>query len=177
MKWIPVLAVCAWIVGCSPTPPRSEPSTVPAKPASTDVAYFGVTVASVPEGIKLKTISKNSPAEKAGLRAKDVLISVNGCKVAKSAELKKAIFTTGAGKTATLSVKRGGNVSDIRVNLGSRRQDGEKPKAEKKKKAGEDDDGDDDDDDDDGMENGNDHQHEHHDMDDDDSEEDEDDDR
>jgi putative serine protease PepD len=60
---------------------------------------------------------QGGPAEKAGLRAGDVITALNGAKVADSAELIVAIRSHRPGETVTLTVKRSGDERQIRVTL------------------------------------------------------------
>jgi putative serine protease PepD len=57
------------------------------------------------------------PAEKAGLRPGDVIVAIDGSKVADSAELIVAIRSHRPGETVTLSVQRSGDQRQIRVTL------------------------------------------------------------
>jgi putative serine protease PepD len=64
---------------------------------------------------------KGGPAEKAGLRPGDVITALNGTKVADSAELIVAIRSHRPGETVTLTVKRSGDVRQIRVTLATQK--------------------------------------------------------
>jgi putative serine protease PepD len=64
---------------------------------------------------------KGGPAEKAGLRPGDVITALNGTKVADSAELIVAIRSHRPGETVTLTVKRSGDVRQVRVTLATQK--------------------------------------------------------
>jgi serine protease Do len=60
----------------------------------------------------------NSPAEKAGLQAEDIILSVNGTKVDATNALSTLIGNYAVGDTVKLKVQRGTNVLNISVTLG-----------------------------------------------------------
>ncbi len=62
------------------------------------------------EGIKILTVEKNSPAEKAGLKAGDIIIEFDGKKIKDPREGLKWIRETQAGKRIPLKVLRKGNI-------------------------------------------------------------------
>ncbi len=60
----------------------------------------------------------NSPAEKAGLQAEDIILSVNGTKVDATNALSTLIGNYAVGDTVELKVQRGTNVLNVSVTLG-----------------------------------------------------------
>ncbi|MDP9271321.1 MAG: trypsin-like peptidase domain-containing protein [Chloroflexota bacterium] len=60
-----------------------------------------------------------SPAEAAGLKAGDVILSVDGASVDGDHELSTLILPHAPGDTLTLSVLRAGSTSDVKVKLGT----------------------------------------------------------
>ncbi|WP_156850465.1 Do family serine endopeptidase [Bartonella refiksaydamii] len=67
----------------------------------------------------LVTDPLKGPAEKAGIKAGDVIISVNGEKIAGTRELAKRIANIRPGETATLGIVRSGKENSIKVKLDS----------------------------------------------------------
>src|SRR5262245_22295473 len=86
------------------------------KPAGEERGYLGVMLSSIPEALQahmkveegalVQQISPGSPAEKAGLRQYDVIVSVNGQNVKGPEELKKRIRDAKAGDALKLGVRR-----------------------------------------------------------------------
>ncbi|TRN23924.1 DegQ family serine endoprotease [Vibrio furnissii] len=81
------------------------------------------------KGAFVSQVLPDSAADKAGLKAGDIIISVNGKKVETFAELRAKVATLGAGKTVTLGVIRDGNEKNYEVTLGE--QSNNKTKADK----------------------------------------------
>ncbi|WP_275724387.1 DegQ family serine endoprotease [Vibrio furnissii] len=81
------------------------------------------------KGAFVSQVIPDSAADKAGLKAGDIIISVNGKKVETFAELRAKVATLGAGKTVTLGVIRDGKEKNYEVTLGE--QSNNKTKADK----------------------------------------------
>ncbi len=73
----------------------------------------------ITEGALVTEVIPNSPAAKAGLKVKDVIIAVNGKKVKNASELKTYIVLTKPGTWVTLTIIRKGKIKHIRVKIGS----------------------------------------------------------
>ena len=72
-----------------------------------------------PAGYKVTKVLPNGPAEKAGLKAGDILVALNGLSYAsQTEEIKKAKETMKPGDTVTYSLLRDGKKQDIKVTLG-----------------------------------------------------------
>ncbi len=71
----------------------------------------------LPEGIYVYTVSKNSPAEKAGLIKGDVITKIEGTEVKKVSELNKEKNKHAIGDSITLSIYRDGQDSEIQISL------------------------------------------------------------
>ena len=69
------------------------------------------------EGALLSGINPGSAAEKAGLKAGDIVLSIDGEKVTGSGDLVAKLYTHQPGDTVTLTVLRNGNQSPIPVIL------------------------------------------------------------
>lgn len=75
-------------------------------------AYFGVT-----DGLLVASVDRNSPAEKAGITAGDVITAVNGRAVHATSELARALQEAGSGATVELSVTRDKKSISIKATL------------------------------------------------------------
>jgi putative serine protease PepD len=87
-------------------------STHPIIGVSVDVQFAG-------PGAQIKSVTPGGPADKAGLKAGDVIVSINGRSIADSTELIVAIRSYAPGDTVTVGVKDGSSTRDVRVTLGS----------------------------------------------------------
>lgn len=65
-------------------------------------------------------IVKNSPAEKAGIKAEDIILEVNGQKIDKDHPLASLIQKYSVGDAITLKVLRGGQALELKVTLEER---------------------------------------------------------
>jgi serine protease Do/serine protease DegQ len=73
------------------------------------------------EGAVIVDVSKDSPADRAGLKRGDVVMSVNGRPVRGSADLRNQLGLIPVEDTAELSVRRGSKTSTLRVTIESAR--------------------------------------------------------
>ena len=74
--------------------------------------YFG---APEGEGILVRSVNSDSPAEKAGVKAGDVITSFNGERIRSAGELREKLAAVEAGKTAKLGVLR--NKSNVTLTV------------------------------------------------------------
>ena len=99
--------------------------------ADADKGYLGVTMSTVPSqyvsqgypaGVLVSEVVKGSPAEKAGLKAQDIITAVNGRTIKTGEALRALLDTYEAGTTVTLTVQRPEGKSyketEIKVTLG-----------------------------------------------------------
>ncbi|MBR6337572.1 MAG: trypsin-like peptidase domain-containing protein [Ruminococcus sp.] len=100
-------------------------------------SYIGISVAEVneelknygvPEGVTVKKITENSPAEKAGLQLNDVITEVNGEKITKSSELIALVKAASKGDELSCKVYRNGSYTDITVTVDETKQETESDK-------------------------------------------------
>jgi len=68
-------------------------------------------------GVLINKVEKDSAAEKAGLKAGDIIVAVNGEKVKKASELRNKIAFKGAGAEITLKVYRNGKFITLKAKL------------------------------------------------------------
>jgi len=91
-------------------------------PAS-EGAWLGIRMRSASSehgGIEVDRVIVDSPAAQAGLRARDVIVAVDGQAISDPAELIRTIQDRAAGAWVPLSVRRGGDDLDLRVRLAPR---------------------------------------------------------
>jgi len=75
-------------------------------------AYFGVPEG---EGILIRNVNADSPAEKAGVKAGDVITTFNGERIRTAGELREKLAGIEAGKSVTLGLLR--NKSEIKLTV------------------------------------------------------------
>jgi serine protease Do len=118
----------------APLPPQ-EPGPAPAPPAVATTFYvsgnfLGVSTEEVtrenmqryglsgePRGVGVRTVVKGSPAEKAGLRANDVIVRFDGEQVTSVRKLTRLIQESAPGHTARVTVLRGGAEQEVSARL------------------------------------------------------------
>jgi len=71
-----------------------------------------------PEGAIVNAVEPNGPADEAGLKQGDVILSFNGRHVEKTADLPRYVAETAPGSRATVEVWRGGKTKTFRVVVG-----------------------------------------------------------
>ncbi|MFD0966371.1 Do family serine endopeptidase [Seminibacterium arietis] len=71
------------------------------------------------QGAFVSEVLPNSAAEKAGIKAGDIITAINGQKLSSFAELRAKIATTGANKEIELTYLRDGKSKDVKVTLQS----------------------------------------------------------
>ncbi|MGD9807911.1 MAG: Do family serine endopeptidase [Deferribacterales bacterium] len=74
-----------------------------------------------PKGALIADVTKGDPAEKAGVKAGDVVIKINGEEIEDSRELVNKIGRMSPNESVTLTVLRGKKQTDIKVKLGERK--------------------------------------------------------
>ncbi len=85
-------------------------------------AYLGVRVGDYQGGAGaiIGTVSTDSPAARGGLRSGDVVVAIDGKRIASSSDLTSAVAAFKPGDTITLTVQRSGSTTTVKVKLGSR---------------------------------------------------------
>ena len=71
-----------------------------------------------PRGVGIEGVLPGQPAAQAGLRAKDVVLEVNGQAIGSPRELQRVIATTPVGTSVKLSLWRDGQAQDLSVTVG-----------------------------------------------------------
>jgi serine protease Do len=72
----------------------------------------------VEKGLLITDVDADSPAGKAGLRAGDVILKVNGSSVESGSDLREEVRKVEAGGQASLTVQRDGRSVEVKVGLG-----------------------------------------------------------
>lgn len=101
----------------------------PVQPMSKKVAFLGVSMTAVnpvlrdyleiPEGqgVMIRLVAKDSPAAKAGVKAKDIVLSVEGEDVGNEHELRKLIQSLKPEQEVAIQVLRKGKTVDLKATL------------------------------------------------------------
>ena len=84
---------------------------------SQDFADFGI-----PSGAAVKAVNEDSPAEKAGLKVNDIIVSVNGEKISSSSDLVKIVKSCKAGDKLELEIYRSGETKEITITVEETKQ-------------------------------------------------------
>ena len=69
------------------------------------------------EGVVIANVQPGSPAEKAGLRARDVVVALNGRPMRTASEMRARLGLTPVGEEIDLQVHRGGETRNIRATI------------------------------------------------------------
>jgi serine protease Do len=77
---------------------------------------------SVSKGVVINDVADKSPADKAGLKAKDVILSWNGKTVTNSEQLTELVGSSNVGDNIKLTVNRGGKNLDLGIQIGERKE-------------------------------------------------------
>ena len=73
-----------------------------------------------PRGVGVREVVKDSPAERAGIRANDVILRFDGEPVTSLRKLNRLIDESSPEHQARLAIRRGGSEQEITVKLGKR---------------------------------------------------------
>jgi len=82
--------------------------------------YLGVSTAAGAAGVEVKEVTSGGPAQRAGLRAGDVILSVDGQSVSEPDDVTGALDGSEPGDSVTVEVERGGDRQQFDVTLGTR---------------------------------------------------------
>jgi len=72
-------------------------------------------------GVEITMVDQDAPAGKAGLKEQDVILTLNGEKIASVEQLRRMIRETPPGRVITLGVSRNGQPMTFKVQLGDRK--------------------------------------------------------
>ena len=71
-------------------------------------------------GVRVAEVARDSPAERAGIKAGDIVVSINGAALESAAQLRNAIALLRVGQTAELRVLHRGSVRSVSVPITGR---------------------------------------------------------
>ncbi len=101
--------------------------------------YIGVTIVDVsketqsyglPEGASVRTIEKDSPAEKAGLKQNDIITEINGEAVTGASDLKMIVTESVPGDVLKVKLWRQGKTLELEITVGEQIQSNTEPETE-----------------------------------------------
>lgn len=72
----------------------------------------------IPKGVYVKTVEKDSPAEKAGIQPSDIIIKIEGTAVSSVTELNRVKNNKKIGDTVTLTILRNNQEMEVQLELG-----------------------------------------------------------
>lgn len=84
---------------------------------------------SLPKGISVQSVISDSPADKAGIKAGDIIIKIEGNEVTSVPELNRYKNNYKIGDTVTLTLLRSGKEEDVKVTLAEEPQEDEENKS------------------------------------------------
>ncbi len=90
---------------------------------SIERGWLGVSVDDRDSGVTIAGMDRNGPAARSGIRTGDVVLAVNGERIATSRGLIRAVAGVAPGNSARLTVRRAGREMEIPVNVGRRPTD------------------------------------------------------
>ena len=82
--------------------------------------WLGVQTESTKEGTVIRAVTPNSPADKAGLKADDILLKFNGKDLVSATALSDLVRQRKAGDEVTLDIQRGDTKITLKLELGKR---------------------------------------------------------
>lgn len=85
---------------------------------SSDKTNKGTTSTTIPQGVLILSVAKNSPAQLAGIKAHDEIIDVNNMRVTSLSELQTMLSKLPSGSEITLSIIRNGQTERVKTQLG-----------------------------------------------------------
>jgi putative serine protease PepD len=91
-------------------------------PATSEVAYLGVSTVQTTDGVTVTGVASGSAAEKAGLRAGDVITGIDSTTISTTDELGSTLRAHKPGDTVQVKVQRSGSSQTVTAQLGARSQ-------------------------------------------------------
>jgi serine protease Do len=112
----------------------TEPFGISSEDSGTS-SYLGVDIADITsdrlgslklkeeKGVEVTMVDQDAPAGKAGIKERDVIVSMNGTSVESKTQLQRMIHETPPGRLITLGLSRDGQPMTIKVQLADRRSE------------------------------------------------------
>jgi S1-C subfamily serine protease len=112
-------AVGQWVAspGMTDDPMALGVVSVPRRPIPPIHGVMGIRLSMTDPAPLIDEVMPLTPAEKAGMKAKDVIVQINGKKVEKAAELQAYLANCRVGENVKLTLKRGEQTLDVEVQL------------------------------------------------------------
>jgi len=85
-----------------------------------DGVYVGIQFAQANDGLKIEEIAPKSPAEKAGLKAGDIIVGVNGRDLRDTLSFMPLLKTLKIGDVVAFKARRGEEYREFKVTMGRR---------------------------------------------------------
>jgi putative serine protease PepD len=82
--------------------------------------YLGVSTAAGAAGVEVQEVTPGGPAQRAGLRSGDVVLSVDGRTVSEPDDITDALDGSEPGDSVTVEVERDGGREQFDITLGTR---------------------------------------------------------
>lgn len=83
-------------------------------------AYLGVRTDPNAKECRVQIVNPDSPAGRAGLKAEDVIVSIDGKKIANQSDFDSVLRTKQPGNLLALEIRRGEEVLNLKITLGKR---------------------------------------------------------
>lgn len=107
---------------CNPGNKNSKNKQQSLKNGQENTPFMGIEMANpanAATGVLVNSVISGSPAEKAGIKAQDVIIAVDGMEVKSPADLSQVVLGHKVGDTIKVTISRSGQSQDISVTLES----------------------------------------------------------
>lgn len=101
--------------------PQGPPSPAPAVPVPSGLPWLGVSMDNGGDtGVRVEHVVRGSPADRAGIRSGDRIVTVDGVRVTKPTEVSGRVATHKVGDTVKVDLERTGTAIQASVLLASR---------------------------------------------------------
>jgi membrane-associated protease RseP (regulator of RpoE activity) len=107
---------------CNPENQDSKNNQQNLKNAQENTPFMGIEMANAGNaatGVLVNSVISGSPAEKAGIKAQDVITAVNGKEVKSPADLSQTVLSYKVGDTIKVTISRSGQSQELSVTLES----------------------------------------------------------
>jgi thiol-disulfide isomerase/thioredoxin len=105
----------AWLTGVAAAAVAATGGSALAQQAPARRAWLGLELAKLDKGVVVKRVLRGSPADKAAMKADDVVVKADGERIETPRALIQATQRAGAGATLTLEVARGNDQVTVKI--------------------------------------------------------------